>query len=619
MEKAAKRPVTIKTSLKLENLSWRQSIRWPLLIAISGNVLLTLLLIGWGITVFISSTEQESWQVRQAENAREASALIQNFVKSKQDALTLISMGTAGSGDEESEALSSFLAYDSSWLEIVRLNKRAEPLFGATTDRRMLQNMFTSRQAQWFSQAQQGRAYLGNVHVSPDDAPYMILSVPSADGGVVAGRLRMDVLWDVVSAIHFGESGLAYIINQQDGRVIAFPEHDIVLSNQYINNSPIFESIQEEPNRDEWNGAFQNFQGMQVQTHAMRVPQTNWIVVTEVKWSEVTQTRELALQITAGGLLLLWIMITYTSSAFLKYLVLQPIEHLRVGADRIGHGDLQHRIPGNREDELGRVTEQFNQMASELEERENMLVRARDKALVDSQFKSDLLAKVSHDLRTPLGVILGFAEMLRDEIFGPVSDKQRQPLNEIMNSTSILSGMVSDLLDAARLDAHTLRLRIDKFAPEMLLRQVRGQMSLLVERKGLQLTTELDPQLPATLEGDANRINQILANLVGNAVKFTQSGSVYVCAYLYNTENWAIAVRDTGPGIAPEALEYIFEPFRQVNDPATRDKGGIGLGLSIVQQLVQLMGGEIRVESKVGAGSNFIVILPLTMRALAEK
>lgn len=609
MENVITQPIAQK-QIKTGKYLWRNSIRWPLLITISGNVLLTLVVIGFTMYAFIATNEQRSWEARQSENADLAGNLLQNFVQDKQNQLRLISLPDQNQFKPTSQALQNFIINDSSWLEIVRLNNQGETMVSGTTDQSMLQNMFTTRQAQWFLQAKSGQNYLGSVGISANDVPYLVLSVPTPDGGVVAGRLRMDVLGQVVSKIRFGETGIAYIINQEDGRILAFPNPSVVLANSYATDMPIYQAIQHTAG-SEWKGSYHSLQGEAVQTYARLIPNTSWVLITEVSMSEVTKTRVLALRITIAGMIFLWIIITLSINAFLQRWVLRPVGTLSEGADRIGKGDLQYRIPVERQDELGRVTEHFNQMTNDLAEREQMLVLARDQALIDSQFKSDLLARVSHDLRQPLGVILGFAEMLRDEIFGPISEPQRRAVGEIIAGNAHLSQMVSDLLDAARLESHRIQLRNGEFSPELLLRQVQGQLALLAERKKIALTTELDPNVPQTLIGDANRLTQILNNLTGNAIKFTQQGGVHIRLSCADSDHWSLSVSDTGCGIPADALVYIFEPFRQVNDQATRDKGGVGLGLSIVQQLVQLMNGQIRVESTVGAGSTFTVTLPI--------
>ncbi|RPJ50823.1 MAG: sensor histidine kinase [Chloroflexi bacterium] len=327
--------------------------------------------------------------------------------------------------------------------------------------------------------------------------------------------------------------------------------------------------------------------------------------------SDKTQMDGRALLISAGGFLFLWLLFTSVICVVITRLIVRRVNSLQAEAARIAGGHLQQPIPVERMDELSIISAYCNEMASRLANREELLKKAREKALLDSQFKSNLLARVSHDLRQPLGVILGYSEIIRDEIFGPANNLQRKAISEIISSTLRLSQMISDLLDTARLEAQDLHLRIDDFSPNLLLQQASGQMSLPAERKGLAFSTELDPRLPEKLRGDPGRLLQILSHLAGNAIKFTQQGSVSIRAFQVDADHWAISVADTGPGIPADALEFIFEPFHQVDDPAIRDKGGVGLGLAIAQQLVQLMGGCIRVESTVGVGSTFLVTLPL--------
>jgi signal transduction histidine kinase len=144
---------------------------------------------------------------------------------------------------------------------------------------------------------------------------------------------------------------------------------------------------------------------------------------------------------------------------------------------------------------------------------------------------------------------------------------------------------------------------------------MHSTMIVLARAKGLELNCHIDSNVPETVQGDAQRLHQVLINLVNNAVKFTERGQVETNVFLCDENYWAIQVRDTGPGIAIEAQEYIFEPFRRVDDSATRRHSGAGLGLSIVKQLVNLMGGEVVLASQVGQGSTFTVRLPTAPQA----
>jgi len=236
---------------------------------------------------------------------------------------------------------------------------------------------------------------------------------------------------------------------------------------------------------------------------------------------------------------------------------------------------------------------------------------ARDQALEASRAKSQLLSKVSHELRTPLGGILGYAELLHDNTFGELNAGQKKAAHEIMDSANYLTNMVNELLDEAQTRANTTMLQEAVFSPASLLKQSTSGTEVLANKKGLKLITSLDPNLPFELRGDERRLRQIIINLVGNAIKFTKEGSVSVQFQNADDEYWAIRVIDTGMGVPKEAQAYIFEPFRQVDSTITRDNRGIGLGLSITKQLVDLMGGRITIESEIGKGSTFTILLPI--------
>lgn len=242
---------------------------------------------------------------------------------------------------------------------------------------------------------------------------------------------------------------------------------------------------------------------------------------------------------------------------------------------------------------------------------EQAMASARDQALESSRVKSEFLARVSHELRTPLGVIRGYADLLSEPEYGTLSELQAKAVSEIIDSTDRISGMVGELLDEARLAAGAVQLEIKSFKPAEILEDVKEKMSVLASQKSLELTAELDSELPDQIIGDPTRINQMVTNLTSNSIKFTKNGKVGIRFYLCDTSQWAFEVSDTGPGIPEEAHESIFEPFRQADSSIPRIFGGTGLGLSIVKHLTNLMEGQIIVESEVGSGSTFTVFLPL--------
>ena len=244
-------------------------------------------------------------------------------------------------------------------------------------------------------------------------------------------------------------------------------------------------------------------------------------------------------------------------------------------------------------------------------ERTRDLAAARDQALEASRFKTRLLARVSHELRTPLGGVLGYAELVEAEVFGEINAEQRDAMQKIVESTNYLTGIVNDLLDAAEIEAANLDLKPAVFAPEGLLQSVNDHLTPLAQQKGLQLKTEIVPPFPAKLYGDEKRLRQILENLASNAIKFTPPGSVNIRFHQPMSDQWSLEVTDTGIGIPPEAQQHIFLPFQQLNQKITRDNRGAGLGLFIVKQLVDLMGGFIEVQSEPNQGSAFVIRLPI--------
>lgn len=248
---------------------------------------------------------------------------------------------------------------------------------------------------------------------------------------------------------------------------------------------------------------------------------------------------------------------------------------------------------------------------TEIKQAQEALSLTRDQALEASRFKSQLLSRVSHELRTPLGGILGYAELLQIKAFGSLTENQQNAVKNIIDSTNYLTGMVNDLLDQAQIESNSLSLYNEYFKPADLLEKTRNTISVLTGKKGLELVTELAPDLPGEVYGDVNRLLQVLVNLAGNAVKFTKSGVVSIRFRRPAPAQWAIEVQDTGVGIPVEDQRNIFEPFRQVNNSITRGNRGTGLGLAITKQLVELMGGQIDLESDAGEGSLFTVTLPI--------
>ncbi len=229
------------------------------------------------------------------------------------------------------------------------------------------------------------------------------------------------------------------------------------------------------------------------------------------------------------------------------------------------------------------------------------------------RMKSMFVSMASHELRTPLNAILGYGDILNEEIDGPLNGEQTNTVRRIIANGGRMLGLVNNLLDQAAIEAGRITMNPSSFDPRALIADIHAMMGVLAEQKHLVFECTVDEAIPPALVSDPHRLQQILVNLVGNAVKFTDRGYIAVRVKRQDDAHWTLEVEDTGAGIPHTAQSYIFEPFRQVDDPLTRHHSGSGLGLSIVKQLVNLLGGDIVLVSKVGAGSTFTVTLPLTL------
>jgi signal transduction histidine kinase len=230
---------------------------------------------------------------------------------------------------------------------------------------------------------------------------------------------------------------------------------------------------------------------------------------------------------------------------------------------------------------------------------------------VASQHKSQFLANMSHELRTPLNAILGYTELILDDIYGETPSKMREVLDRVQRNGKHLLGLINDVLDLSKIEAGQLALSVSDYSIKNVVHSVFAAVESLATEKKLALKVDLPPDLPEA-HGDERRLTQVLLNLVGNAIKFTDTGEVSIKAAAANG-SYTLSVRDTGPGIAPADQGKIFEEFQQADSSATKKKGGTGLGLSIARRIIEMHGGKIWVESSVGNGATFSFTVPIKL------
>lgn len=342
------------------------------------------------------------------------------------------------------------------------------------------------------------------------------------------------------------------------------------------------------------------------------------------------RTSRLAAQVRDYAWISLAVLVGCSAVSWLLAFALQrtisvPILRLAKAAREVStRGDYSVRVACDSHDELGILFDGFNTMLSQIEvrdreleghrshleelvlERTRCLEQKTREAEAASRSKSEFLANMSHEIRTPLNGVLGFADLLLKGADRGDPAVRQDYLTTIKSSGGHLLTLLNDILDLSRIEAGKLTLERLPCSPHQVIAQVVSLMRAQAGRKGLELKVQWASEVPQTIESDPARLRQLLVNLVGNAIKFTESGEVRITARLDPlAERLEVEVADTGIGIPADQLQEIFEPFRQADNSVTRQFGGSGLGLAICRQLARALQGEIRVRSEVGVGSVF--------------
>jgi signal transduction histidine kinase/ActR/RegA family two-component response regulator len=439
--------------------------------------------------------------------------------------------------------------------------------------------------------------------------PRMVIGVPLFNIGsleleaVLIARLRLKELWEIVTGLPIGRTGIAYMVSDA-GRIIAHPNPSLVLRGDTF-TVPVSNGL-----HDGHNG-----NNVVLVNEPLQFGDQPFVIVTEMPVAEA-----LNLTIHHLGVIVICIALALVASAVLWYLIkhriVMPVENVTQAAIAISNGDysskpIQTKLSGE-DDEIGYLAATFNLMAKRIQAREYDLRHAMQEVEASSRVKTEFLATMSHEIRTPMNGVLGFARLLRHT---ELSAEQRDYLDTIEKSGNALLILLNDILDFSSIEAERLALHHGAFNPKECIEAVIKLMAPEAKRKGLRLTFDYPDKDATWLAGDESRLRQVMLNLVSNAVKFSDQGEVTINVELQRADvgyrALKIEVKDSGIGISKEMQEKLFNPFTQGDSSSTRKYGGTGLGLAICKRLVNLMGGEIGVDSEPGMGATFWVTVTL--------
>ena len=313
----------------------------------------------------------------------------------------------------------------------------------------------------------------------------------------------------------------------------------------------------------------------------------------------VVRASELALQGRTAAIvgLALAVLVAAAIAARLTQSVSKPVHELERGMRQVADGDFDASvaISPSRTDEFGRLAASFQDMTRQLTELDRL--------------KAEFVSVASHELKTPINVILGYAQLLKENVYGPLTDKQRNVAEILEKQTQTLSRLVQQLLDVSRFEAGSGKLDVRPVELHGFLHNLEEAFQVLADQRGIRFQISINEGLPTTVHWDSDRINEVLGNLLSNAFKFTERGEVDLTV-LPVDNGVQMEVHDTGAGIPPEQVPRIFEKFYQADNQRSAAGGGTGLGLAIARQIVEAHNGTIECDSTPGVGTTFTMVLP---------
>jgi signal transduction histidine kinase len=335
--------------------------------------------------------------------------------------------------------------------------------------------------------------------------------------------------------------------------------------------------------------------------------EADMVASVEVSGAAYTYSRGIVIAFAVGSIALALIL-----GYAISWSVIGPLQQIDTRFRQIASGNFEQKVQVPNQDELGTLAANLNKMSTELGQLYRQIEEKSKQLEAANKHKSDFLARVSHDLRTPLNSIIGFTRIVLRRTEDQLPNLQKENLHKVLISSEHLLNLINELLDLAKIDAGKMEVIADIFRVEDVINMTTATVEPLLKDGRVRLVKDIAANLPP-LKTDRDKLKQILFNLLSNAAKFTEHGEIRVSAARKNG-SLRLAVSDTGIGMQPEALEHIFEEFQQAEKTTASKYGGTGLGLAIVKKFINLMGGDIVVESEEGKGSKFTITIPIELK-----
>ena len=573
----------------------------------------------------------------QSEFASVTGEQIRNFVRRKIDrfsdnaaALTLYQLGSK----EQQLLLGLLVKNDSSFTHASIINSQGMEVV-KVSDRKVYfpSDLTDQTKSPKFIKALKGEDYISPVYTSTQAQPYVTLAIPlwgaaQSIVGVASAEADLSFLWEAIGKIRFGTAGYAYLVDER-GNLIAHKDAALVLKRMNLQQVDGVKKFLRNPTRSDPTPADEGrgLRGSPVLVTYAPVPELGWSVILEEPLDAALANVEI-LKRSALVLLVVGLFVGAAIIAWVSQKITRPIQELRQDVATIGAGNLEHRADIKTGDEIEDLAVEFNKMTDALQnsyatleqkvEQRTQEISAKTAELGQmnqelqeaSRAKTEFLSAMSHELRTPLNVIMGNAELTGDSFFGEVNEDQKNAMMKIHHHGEFLLKLVNDVLALSRLDAKKMSLEVASVNIDEVVAHAQSHIEQLNRVKRLQVIWDVEQGLPAIVT-DATKLEEILQNLIGNAFKFTLQGRIDLrISNIRERSRIEFCIADTGIGIEADDMDRIFRAFEQIREAHTGEFNGVGLGLSIVKKYLDLMNGDIRVESRPGEGSTFTFSLP---------